>query len=883
MSKAAWCAFVWLIAVGAARAAGPAPAEGPPVGQLPEGVKPTAYRLDLTVDPSQPRFAGHTEIDAQLTRAATTIYLHGNGLKVSRVLVTSESTTLVAHYAQVADNGVARIDFPRELPAGGLTLKFDYTAAFRTEDEGLFHAKVGEEWYAWTQMEPVDARRMFPGFDQPGFKTPFTVTVTAPSSARVFANAPEASASRRGATTVHRFLPTAPLPTYLVALGVGPFDVVETSVPPNTARAAPLPFRVIATKGQLSRMQYAAVQAPKLLAMLETYLGTPYPFAKLDLLASPLEGGAMENAGLIIFEDSLILLNADAPLRQVRGFAEITAHEMAHQWFGDLVTPTWWTDIWLNESFAEWLGKKIAQQWNPELGIGASELAEAFAAMDTDSLGRGRPIRQIITNDRQIASAFDEITYQKGAQVLSMFESYLGAEPFAQGVKLHLRRYPNGNATAEDFFRSLGEAARNPSIVPAMQSFIEQTGVPLVTVGNSAKGVRLTQARYRPLGVAAAATQTWDIPLCLARADDKSCMLFGAPSAEATVPAGTAPLMPNAGGAGYYRFRLDAAGWDGLIAAAARLPGMEALALADSLWADFAAGTGSFNRVIAGARALSRNGERLAALELAARLQELADSEMNPDDLPGYRRLMQSLYGVQLAELGSDLHAGAYSAEPLGQQSLRQSLLPYVALQAHDPELRARLSAAAAAYLAGDSQALDPAFRSVGLRVAVQERGAPFMTLLETALIASSDPAFREEASGALGSGDTPALALEALQMAFSSDIHPLETLQIFFATAHLPATRETAIRFSNENFQRVIDRFPVFTRPIFVTSFDGLCSTDDVARIEAYMKPKLHDLGGGEMELEQAKERIMQCAALKQAKGVEITSALAGAGQAAN
>jgi aminopeptidase N len=882
MLKAAWFAFAWLM-VGAARAASPTPLGAPPVGLLPEGIKPTAYRLDLTVDPSKARFAGHTEIDAQLTRPTASIYLHGNGLKVSRVLVTAGNTTLIAHYTQVADNGVARIDFPKRMPAGALTLKFDYTAAFRMEDEGLFHAKVGQEWYAWTQMEPIDARRMFPGFDQPGFKTPFSVTVTAPSSDRVFANAPEASASRRGASTVHRFLPTAPLPTYLIALGVGPFDVVETSMPPNAVRATPLKFRVIATKGQTARMQYAAAQAPKLLDMLETYLGTPYPFAKLDLLASPLEGGAMENAGLIIFEDSLILLNADAPLRQVRDFAETTAHEMAHQWFGDLVTPTWWTDIWLNESFAEWLGKKIAQQWNPELGIGASELAEAFAAMDTDSLGRGRPIRQIITDDRQIAGAFDEITYQKGAQVLAMFESYLGPAPFAQGVRLYLRHYPNGNATALDFFSALGDAAGNPLIVPAMQSFIEQTGVPLVTVERSATGLHLTQARYRPLGVDPAATQTWDIPLCLARADAKTCLLFGARSAEASAPAGTAPLMPNAGGAGYYRFRLDDAGWDGLIAAAASLPGMEALALADSLWADFAAGTGSFERVIAGARALSRNPERLAALELAARLQELADSEMSQDDLPGYRRLMQSLYGAQLAELGSNLRAGAYSSEPLARQSLRQSLLPYVALQGRDPELRTRLSAAAAAYLAGDSLALDPAFRSVALRVAVQEHGVPFMTLLENALIASSDPAFREEASGALGSGDRPELALEALKIAFSSDLHPLETLQIFFAAAHLPATRETAIHFSNENFQRVIDRFPVFTRPIFITSFDGLCTTDDVARIEAYMRPKLHELGGGELELDQAKERIMQCAALKRAKGEQISAALAGAGQAPN
>jgi len=876
MLKTAWCAFAWLVGVGLIHAAPLTPLGLPPVGRLPEGAQPTAYRLDLTVDPSKARFSGHTEIDVQLARPATSLYLHGKGLKVSRVLVTAGTTTLVARYAEVADHGVARIDFPRELPAGDVTLKFDYTAAFRTEDEGLFHARVDQDWYAWTQMEPIDARRMFPGFDQPGFKTPFTVTVTAPSSARVFANAPEASASRRGATTVHRFLPTAPLPTYLVALGVGPFDVVETSVPANAVRGAALPFRVIATKGQTARLQYAAAEAPKLLGMLENYLGTPYPFAKLDLLASPLEGGAMENAGLIIFEDSLLLLDADAPLRQVRDFAETTAHEMAHQWFGDLVTPTWWTDIWLNESFAEWLGKKIAQQWNPELGIGASELAEAFAAMDTDSLGRGRPIREVITDDHQIASAFDEITYQKGAQVLSMFESYLGPEAFARGVSLHLRRYPNGNATAEDFFRSLGEAAGNPQIVPAMQSFIEQTGVPLVTVGSTAKGLGLAQARYRPLGVDATSSQTWDIPLCLARSVHKTCLLFGARAAEATLPAGTGPLMPNAGGAGYYRFRFDAADWDALIAAGATLPGMEALALADSLWADFAAGTGSFDRVVAGARALSRNGERLAALELASRLQQLADSEMSPDDLPGYRRLMQSIYGTQLAELGSDLHAGAYSAEPLARQSLRQSLLPYVALQARDPELRARLSAAAAAYLAGDSQALDPAFRGVGLRVAVQERGAPFMTLLKNALVASSDPAFREQASGALGSGDTPALALEALQMAFSSDIHPLETLQIFFGAAHLPATRETAIRFSHDNFQRVIDRFPLFTRPIFLTSFDGLCTTDDVARIEAYMKPKLHDLGGGDMELEQTKERIRQCAALKSAKGAEITAALA-------
>ncbi len=875
MLKLPRCTVALFLLCSIARAADTGPAETPPLGLLSDAVKPTAYRLQLTVDPAKARFAGHTEIDAELARPARRIFLHGNGLNVSRVLVISGTTTLVARYSQVDDTGVARLDLPRELPAGSLTLKFDYQADFSKGAEGLFHARVDKRWYAWTQMEPIDARRMFPGFDQPGFKTPFTVTVTAPRAARVFANSPEASTSAGGAMSVHHFLPTPPLPTYLVAIGVGPFDVIDTTVPPNAERPTPLPFRVIATHGQQARMQFAAAEGPKLLGMLEQYLGGPYPFAKLDFLASPLQAGAMENAGLIIFEDSLILLDADAPLRQVRDFAEVSAHEMAHQWFGDLVTPTWWTDLWLNESFAEWMGKKIAQQWNPELGIGASELAEAFSAMDTDSLGRGRPIRQVITDNRQIASAFDEITYEKGAQVLSMFESYLGPDLFARGVRLYLSRYPHGNAGAEDFFASLGEAAGNPKIVPAMRSFIDQTGVPLVTVGGGAR-LSLAQTRYRPLGVDGAAPQTWTIPLCLARAATKDCLLLDSASAPATTPPGAGPLMPNAGGAGYYRFRLDAAGWEGLIAAAATLSGKEALALADSLWADFAAGSGSFTRIVAGARSLSHNAERLAALELGWRLKELAASEMPAEDLPGYRRLMLSLYGSQLTALGTDLRAGAYAAEPAVKQAMRQSLLPFIALEARDAELRERLSAAAAAYLGGDGRALDPAFRGVALTVAVQDRGPPFLIDLKKALSASSDPLFRSEASGAIGSGNTPELAEQALEMAFSNEIAPLETLRIFFSSARLPATRETTLAFSRDNFQRVIARFPLFMRPMFISSFDGLCSTDDVARIEAYMRPRLQQLGGREMELTQTKDRITQCAALKSVKGAEISTELA-------
>jgi aminopeptidase N len=861
-----------LLGAALARAADPAP----PTGRLSDAAKPTAYRLQFTIDPAKTEFSGHTEIDALLARPASVLFLHGNGLKVSKAQITSGGSSSPVRYTQVHDSGVARLDLPKAVPAGKITLTFDYTAGFRTGAEGLFHAQVGDEWYAWTQMEPIDARRMFPGFDEPGFKTPFTVTVTAPKNAKVFANTPETTTTPAGAMTTHRFKPTQPLPTYLVAVGVGPFDVVETTVPPNAYRKQPLPFRVIATKGQTARMQIAATESPKLLTLLENYLGIAYPFEKLDLLGSPVMAGAMENAGLIIQDDSIVLLNADAPLRQLRPFGEVTAHEMAHQWFGDLVTPAWWNDIWLNESFAEWLGKKIANQWRPDLGIGPSELEEAFGAMDTDSLGKGRPIRQPITENRQIASTFDSITYQKGAQVLAMFESYLGPEKFAKGAHLHLERYRSGNATADDFFRSLGEAAGDPKIVAAMRTFTDQTGVPLISITSEGQTLELTQSRYRPLGVAEQPAQTWKVPFCLAAGSEHSCKLLETASATMPAPAGSGALMPNAGGAGYYRFRLDPAGWDRLIATAGTLPTKEALALADSVWADFNTVGGSFARVIGTARALSTRSDRLSALELGSRLQSLADSALTPEQIRLYRKLMQSIYTPRLAALGVDLRPGAYSKEPAEKQGLRQRLVVYVALEARDPDVRKQLETAAVAYLNGDTKVLDPAFRDCAFSVAVQDLGAPFMQKLRDAMVKSSDPLFRAHATTALAAADTPELTQETVRLAQTPGVQSIERMQMMLGTSLHPGSRDTLVRLLDQNFEQVVESFPGFARPYVIHMFDGYCSKEDIAKVDAFVKPKLAMIGGGELELAQAKERIGQCAALKDAKGAEIGAALA-------
>ncbi len=846
----------------------------PPLGPLPDTIEPTAYRLTLNIDPTQSSFSGRTEIEAELAEPAETIFIHGDGLRVRKVTITADDFDTTATYEQVDETGVARISAAEKIPSGHITLAFDYEGDVSETAEGLFRANVADDWYAWTQLQPIAARRMFPGFDEPRFKTPFTVSVTVPSGLEVFANAPEAERATNGRTTTHHFQTTLPLPTYLIALAVGPFEVLETSIPSNAVRSETLPFRVIATKGQKPRMQMALTHGPRFVTLIEEYFAIPYPYEKLDFIGTPILGGAMENAGLVVYDDSILLLDESAPFDQLRAFAEVIAHEVAHQWFGNLVTPKWWTDVWLSESFAQWLGKNVAHEWRPELGIDATRLQGAFYAMSIDALPGGRPVRQAITENRQISSAFDAITYQKGAQVLAMFESFVGAETFADALRLHLKRFRHGTATSGEFFETLSEVAKHPKLIAALRSFVDQTGVPLVSLHPKQGKLALAQERFRPLGVEATAAQKWIIPICVRASAERNCTLLGERTGAIDMQTAGRTLTPNVGGTGYYRFRLDGGGWDRLIASAHALSGPEALALADSVWSDFTAGSGDFARVIAAARSLSTHSDRLAVLEIGRRMRELSLSVLSIDQLDGYRRLMRSIYAPRLEALGLDLRLGAHARDVPQVQALRQSLLPLVALEGRDPEVRAKLSAAATAYLEGDTAQLDPAFRGDAFAVAVQEQGIPFMRTLRDALVQSKEPLLREQALLGLAAADTPELARAALDMSLSEGVHSLESQRIIVGLSRHPLARDAVIDFVAKEFERVLRALPAFSRPRLSMLYARACSREDIARVDAFIRPKLDALGGGELELEQTKQRIKLCAALRSAKGAEIAAA---------
>ena len=573
-----------------------------PVGRLSSDVLPLHYRLELDIQPETPGFSGIVEIDVDIRSPSKVIYLHGNDLAVTSATLTGvDSVMRTATYEQIDATGVVRLTFADKPPVGHGTLRFVYTATFGRGGEGLYRSVVGDDSYVFTQFQPIDARHMFPGFDEPGFKTPFDIVVTTASANAVIGNAPvQAEAAAGEGRKRVAFATTLPLPTYLIALAVGPLDVVEAPpLPANAVRKHPLPLRGVATRGKGPKLRYALDNTASIVSYLENYFGVAFPYPKLDLIASPDFGGGMENAGAIIYGDPRLLIADDASFEQRRGFGGIHAHELAHQWFGDLVTPKWWDDIWLNESFANWMGFKAGNAWQPSLRFDIVPALQTPAAMELDSRIAARQIRQPVTRNLDIGSAFDGITYLKGGAVLGMFENWLGEERFRAGIRTHMQRFPHGVADVEDFMASLAKGSKRPDLVPAFRSFIDQPGVPLVTttLECDAEGavLNVSQSRYLPVGSRGDPQRTWQLPLCVrygtATGVSKDCALLASPVTRMPLKTANCPtfVMPNADGAGYYRFALDDAGWRALQANFGQLNELEALLAADSLSAAYQA------------------------------------------------------------------------------------------------------------------------------------------------------------------------------------------------------------------------------------------------------------------------------------------------------
>ena len=449
--------------------------------RLDETVKPKHYRLSLRIDPEAEYFFGSVEIDVLLGKATQSIFLHAQNLIFERVEAFYNAKIISAKVRNLADDGTISVDTSNIIGPGLVTLSFSYRAPYAKGLEGIYKVIDEGQSAVFTQFEAIAARRAFPCFDEPAFKASFDVQLIVPRQFQAISNTIELDTAKdiTGLKT-HRFASTKPLPTYLIMFAVGKFDIVESApVRASKLRDTPIPLRGIAMRGKGEQLEIAMQYTAPLVLAEEEYFGIAYPFEKLDLIAVPDFGaGGMENAGAITYDENYVLMLEDAGIEDRREFLSIHAHEIAHHWFGNLVSPKWWDDLWLNESFASFMEAKFAHMIEPSWQFETDVMLGAHEAMLLDQIKSVRRIHEPVDSVDGISSAFDEITYQKGAAILAMAENGMGEETFKNIVRSFLKERAHGTMTTEDFLTVL-ERKAGVAVAQLVRKGISETGVPI--------------------------------------------------------------------------------------------------------------------------------------------------------------------------------------------------------------------------------------------------------------------------------------------------------------------------------------------------------------------------------------------------------------------
>lgn len=876
--------------------AGRADAEVPPKDRLPEDTHPLRYALTLELVPARSTFRGEVVIDLALDRPRESLYLHAKNLRASSVRVLRhDGEALAGTLEKVTDSGLSAVRLSEPVGPGVVKLEIAYEADYGQHLASIYRVRTGDDWYVFSQFEAISAREAFPCFDEPRFKTPFDITLRVPQEGAVIANTRELSStplpnqSREaagGATPVPlrevRFATTEKLPTYLLAFAVGPFDVVDApDIPASDVRKNALPLRGVAVKGRGPELAHALRETPRILEALERYFGIAYPYDKLDIIAVPDFGaGAMENAGAITFRDTLLLIRDDATENVRRSFAYVQAHELAHQWFGNLVTMPWWDDIWLNEAFATWMGAKIIAQVYPEYESELSQLGHVHHAMVVDSRASARQIRQPIASDHDIGNAFDSITYSKGGAVLAMFERYLGAEVFQKGLQLYMKRHAFANATARDLTAALAEAAQQPSVDEAFFSFLEQPGVPLIDTvldcASEPKTLILSQSRYAPLGSSIDRDALWQVPVCVRfgysgpAEPREQCLLVSEKSARMQLPAEGCPsyAVPNAHAAGYYRFTVSPDALARLTAPTAQLSVIESMSLSANIDAAMRAGELSAGPAFEALFKLVTHPKRQVIESALNALNEASDQLLDDDTRSLLRAQLAALLRPHFDKVG--LFA---SAQDDGEAKLLRALLVRgLAFLARDDALREELARLGEAALGLSEHPrlgeLPQELRDLALSAAVQLRGEPALEAAIAQLLASQDGHTRSRLLSAIASQRDPAYTERVLALTLHEGLRNNERAVPVTSQHVYPETREVAYTWLKANIDALSAKMGKHGAQSLLLAPSRLCREQAAEDVASAFREKADGILGGPRALEFTLENIRLCTAFRATQG---------------
>ncbi|GAO02430.1 M1 family metallopeptidase [Anaeromyxobacter sp. PSR-1] len=865
------------LAVAALAAAAPAvpplPAgEVPPALRLPAGVRPVRGEVSLTLDPAAERYRGRVRYPVVLDAPARVVWLHAEGLEIEEARVGGRPARAV-----LADGGLLGLVPDAPQPPGEATVEIAFAGAVdRVRSRGLYAVPEAGRWYAYTFFEPADARRAFPCFDEPGFKIPWRLSLTVKPGDRALANTPAAREAPDGGGTRVEFAETRPLPSYLVAFVVGPFDLVDG----GAGGAARVPVRFVVPRGRGGETRYAASVTARMLDLIEAETGVPYPYEKCDVAVVPRFWGTMEHPGIVALGQPLTLIPPAEETRERRlRYATIAMHELVHHWFGDLVTMAWWDDTWLNESLTSFLDSVVVDALEPAWRRTARRRAEGRAsALEADVLAAAKRLREPVGSRDEIEGAFDNaITYDKGAAVAAMYERFLGREAWRAVLRDHLLAHAHRTATTEDFLATLASRS-SPAVAASLRGFLERPGVPLVRAavrcdGRGAAAV-VRQERFLASGARDPAA-TWSIPLCVragagARVET-ACGLVGGdgPEGEVALPFCPEWLWPNAGGTGYHLTALDPAALPGLWP---HLAPAERLALATD--ASLLARRGDLPPEAAlGLVAPLAGSEDGLQVEASLELARLAQPEwLDAADHARWRAFVRETWGPRARAIGWMPRRG----EPDEATALRRLLLPRVAGEGEDPALAGEAARLARRWLA-DRRSVPAEAAWPALEVAARTGDAALFDRILAAARGARDRTDRARLLAILGRFERPALVDRALALVASGAEDLRDTAAILRVALAGRETRWRAWELLRTRWEAIAPRLRSDEGSWLVEQAAGLaCDPGRAGEVAAFLRPRAEAFDGAPRALARALEDAGACRAARARNGPAVARFLA-------
>jgi aminopeptidase N len=848
--------------------------------RLPETARPDNYRLTFTPNLEKANFEGEETISIRVLKPTSEITLNAVDIDFHDVSITARGTTQKAKVTPEKDKEMVVLSVEKPLAAGPATINVTYTGILNDEMRGLYLGKDDKgRKYAATQFEATDARRAFPSFDEPDYKATFDITAVADKGQVAISNYKIAS-DTPGPGDKHtvKFATTAKMSAYLAALVVGNFEYIEGSVDG-------VPIRVYSTPGKKEMGKFALDAAEHIVGYYDKYFGIKYPYGKLDLVGLPdFSAGAMENIGCITFREVILLIDEkQGSIDLKKTIASVTSHEIAHMWFGDLVTMKWWDDVWLNEGFATWMSSKPIQKWKPEWNFDLDDVSGTGQTLNTDSLANTRPIHQAADTPAQIQELFDGIAYGKAASVLRMLEAYLGEETFRAGVNAYLEQHQYANATADDFRDAQAKTSKKP-VDKIMPTWVKQAGAPIVNVkaqcsGNSTS-VTVAQQRYYidRSKFEAVNDQLWQIPMCFkgsGSGKDAKCELMTKKEETFTLPGCSNWVVTNAGATGYYRTGYQPDAVRALANdAETKLTPAERIALQNDIWASVRVGREPVGDYLAFAQGLQSDGNRAVLEDVLGRLNYIGQYLASDSDRDAYRGWLRQYLDPPMKEVGYEPKAG----ESDEQRTLRSRLFGALGLDARDPETLEQARKIADKVLA-DPASVDRELAGGALGLAALNGDSAFYDRVMTALKDAKSPEEYYMYLFPLSQFGDQKLLQRTLDFAISPDVRSQDALQVITGVMGNPAGEKLAWDFVRQHWTEVEKAGGPFASAQVVGATSVFC--DSGARDQVTEFFSAHKVAAAERTYKQSIERINNCVDLKSQQEPQLASWLGKHGTA--